>query len=183
VFAYNTGDVQGAIDLFEEARKFDRWNFSYPMYLAQLYNNLAYQKGNATFNFTAVENAREAARLNDKSAQPMWVLAEASLAAGMPGEAVNTAEKAQQAAPWRQDGFENLTRIYLASANMFIQMDRKENARETLKKVIEMPQFIQARLDRLGANEREIWSHGPMPHVSDRIKQSIEQAEQMLGGL
>jgi len=180
IAAYNYGDLQEAIDLFEKARTFDPLNFNYPMYLSSLYNNLAYRQKNVALLNTAVENAEEAVKLNEKASQPLWTLANAYLSAQRPGEAVATAEEALNAAPWRQDAYETLARIYIAAAKQYIHMGQKDSARGVLAEVLRLPQVIEEKVSKLGPNERRVWVRGPIPHVSDELKKAIDEADKLL---
>ncbi len=178
--AYNSGNVQGAVALFEEAGKYDPLNFNYPMYLASLYDDLAYQQKNPGLAGTAVENAERAVSLNQKAAQPLWTLAKSYLVTGRPDKAVAKAEEAQRAVPWRQDGYENLARVYILSANQFIQKGQKEEARVVLNKVLDIPRLIQNQISELTPELRRIWTHGPMPEVNETIKKYLDEADKLL---
>ncbi|MBU7008184.1 O-antigen ligase family protein [Phosphitispora fastidiosa] len=181
--AYNSGNVQQAIDLFEKAKKYDPVNYNYPMYLAQIYNYQAYQQKNIQLTRTAVENAKKAAELNKKNAQPLWAMAETYLGAQMPIEAAAAAEEAVQAVPWRQDAYNNLARVYLSSGNYLIQMGQQDNARTVLEKALTIPEMIDRQVAKLGPEERKAWRHGPIPAVDKNITEAMEQAEQMLSGI
>jgi len=181
--AYNSGNVQQAIDLFEKAKKYDPLNYNYPMYLAQIYNYQAYQQKNILLTRTAVENAKKAAELNEKAAQPLWALAETYLGAQMPIEAAAAAEEAVQAVPWRQDAYNNLARVYLSSGNYLIQMGQQGNARTVLEKVMAIPEMIDRQVAKLGPDERKVWRHGPVPSVDKNITEAMEQAKQMISGI
>lgn len=180
VYAYKSGDVAEAIEGFESARKFDPFNFNYPMYLSSLYNEQAYRQKNIMLTRTAVENAQEAVRLNQKSVQPLWALVEANLYAQMTTEAVAAAEEAQKRVPWRQDGYDNLTRVYISAAQQYMQKGQKESAREVLNRALAVPGLIEAQVARLGPNERRIWGHGPIPSVNEHIKALIDEAGKVL---
>ena len=178
--AYNSGNVQQAIDLFEKAKIYDPLNNNYPMYLAQLYNHQAYQQKNILLTRTAVENAKKATELNEKAAQPLWVLAETYLGAQMPVEAAAAAEEAVKAVPWRQDAYNNLARVYLSAGNYLLQMGQPDKARTVLEKVQEIPVMIDRQVAKLDPEERKIWRHGAMPSANGNITQAMEQAKQMI---
>ncbi len=181
--AYNSGNVQRAVELFEKAKKFDPLNYNYPMYLAQMYNYQAYQQRNIMLTRTAVENAKKAAELNEKAPQPLWVLAETYLGAQMPMEAAAAAEQAVQAVPWRQEGYNNLARIYLSAGNYLIQMGQPNNARTVLEKVLKLPEMIDRQVAKLGPEERKVWRHGAIPSVDNNITEAIKQAQEMVKGI
>ncbi|PKM82468.1 MAG: hypothetical protein CVU89_05545 [Firmicutes bacterium HGW-Firmicutes-14] len=176
-FAYNSGNYQGAVDLFEEARKYDPVKYEYPMYLASFYSNMAYERQNYMFNRTAVVNAEEAVNLNEMAVQPLWTLVETYMAARRPLDAAKAAEEALRAAPWRQDSYENLARVYLTCADMLKQESKNEQAAQIMQKVLGIPGLIEEQVGKLGPDEKKLWRHGPMPGVSEKIKKAIEQAE------
>ncbi|MHB9094427.1 MAG: O-antigen ligase family protein [Eubacteriales bacterium] len=181
VTAYNSGDVQGAVTLFEDAKTYDPLNYTYPMYLSSLYNNLAYQSKNPALARTSVENGQKAVELNKRASQPLWTLSQSYLLAGMPGESIATAEKNLKYAPWRQDSYDNLANIYLSSANQYLQSGRKDKAKEALEKVINLPRVIDNQV-KSGVGERDIWFRGIL-EVDANIKQSVEQANKLLKSL
>jgi tetratricopeptide (TPR) repeat protein len=176
---YNSGDVQGAIDKFTEARKFDSVNFNYPMYLSSLYNNLAYQKQDVNMVNEAIKNAEEAEKLNKKSFQPLWTLAETYLYANKPADAVIIAEQAQQAMIWRQEGYENLGKIYMAAAQQYVQIGQKDKAKETLVKVTKIPTLIEERVKNMKPFERKA-NKGPLLENTANIKQIVDEAGKLL---
>ena len=180
VAAYNGGNYQEAINIFEECAKYDPLNFNYPLNLSSLYTGLAYQQKNPMYVQTAVENAEKAARLNQKAVQPLWLLAQIYLAANSPDKAVATAEEAQKAAPWRQDGFNSLAKIYLSAGQQYAQMGQKDQAKAALQKVINMPRFIENQVSQLGPTERENWAHESIPAVTSEIQQTINEAQKLI---
>ncbi len=180
VTVYNSGDYQESINLFEQAAKYDPLNYNYPLNLASLYTGLAYQQKNPMYVQTSVENAEKAVRLNQKAVQPLWLLAQIYLAANSPDKAVATAEEAQKAAPWRQDGFNSLAKIYLSAGRQYAQMGQKDQAKAALQKVINMPRFIENQVSRLGPTERQNWAHESIPAVTPEIQQTINETQKLI---
>lgn len=180
VAAYNGGNYQEAINIFEECAKYDPLNFNYRQDLASIYANLAFQQRNPMLATSSVENAEKAASLNKRAVQPLWMLAQTYLAVSSPDKAVATAEEAQRAAPWRQDGYTNLTRIYLAAGKIFVQMGQKENAKAALQKALDMPRFIQNQVSKLAPRERANWAHESIPAVNADITQVMDDANKLL---
>ncbi|WP_418791082.1 O-antigen ligase family protein [Phosphitispora sp. TUW77] len=181
--AYNTGDVQQAISQFEKAKKFDPLNHNYYIYLAQLYNYQAYQQRNFMLTRTAMENAKKAVELNERAAQPLWILAETYLGAQMPIDAVTAAEQAVQAVPWRQEAYNNFAQVCLSAGGYLLQMGQPDKARIVLGKVLTIPEMINKQVAKLGPNERKVWRHGAIPSIDGNINQAVEQAKQMLNGI
>ena len=183
IAAYNIGDIQGASGYFEEAKKYDPLTYRYPMFLSQLYSNMAYQRGDRALIGTALENAKKAADLNKMAADTLWNLAQSYLMAGMPNEAIATVEESWKSAPWRQDSYNTLARVYLTAGKIYLQDGDKVRARAALEKAVNIPQFIQDQISKIDPRDQGLWIRGPAPQVNDNIKQSVDEAQKLLKGL
>lgn len=177
VVAYNAGNVQKAAEAFESAAAFDPLNQKYYMYLAQVYNNLAYMRKDPSLVQKAVEYAQKSVSLN-RTAQPLTVLAQSYLMNGMPQQAVSTAEDAVRQAPWRQDSYDNLANVYMNAAQIYMQQGQRQQAKAMLQQVVDLPARIETKL-KTGVEQRDLWFRGVLG-VSENIKKAVAQAQSTL---
>ncbi len=177
------GDTEATVRSCEQAVKLDPINPEYWMYLSSAYSKQAYANKDIAIANEAVKSAEEAVRMDKGATDPLWNLAWIYYMSGRPSQAVETAEEAQKAMPWWQNGYEQLAGIYIAVANQYTQMGQKENARAVLTKVLDIPDRIRQQLGKLGPNERKNWVRAPMLEVNAKIMQAVDEANKMLKSL
>lgn len=180
VAAYNSGNIQGAAGAFENAVNFDPLNQKYYMYLSQVYDNLAYVRKDLSLADVSVQHAQKAVELN-RTAKPLFMLAQSYLVAGKPQEALKTAEEVVSYAPWRQDSYDNFANICMSAAQIYLQQGQKEPARAALQKVVDLPARIETKL-KSGVEQRDLWFRGVLM-VSDNINKAVAQAQSILKSL
>lgn len=180
IAAYKSGNIQGAADKFESAVSFDSSNHKYYIFLAQVYNNMAYMRKDPTFAKKAIENAQKAISLN-RTGQPLMILAQSYLTSGMPREAVKAAEEAVEQAPWRQDSYDSLVNVYMNAAQIYLQQGQKQPAKDILQKVVKLPDRIDTKL-KSGLQQKNLWFRGVLG-VSDVINKAVTQAQNVLKSL
>lgn len=178
ISAYRNGDTEKAISLYQNAARFDPFNFNYPMYLSNIYANQAYQQRDSVLMQTALDYGKKAVDLNKKSPPPEWNLAQAYVMSGLPDDGVETAEQALADAPWRQDSYYNLANICLDAADQYVQRHQPDKARTTLLRVAGLPQVIADKV-KSGITDRDIWFRGFLEYDS-YLKQRVDQANQKL---
>lgn len=176
---FTSGNVQGSIDKFEQASKYDPLNANLHMNLSQIYAQTAYQRGDMALATTALEHAEKAASLNRNSIQQGWALAEVYYMNRRPADAIVMAEQVRSWGPWKQDVYEQLALFYVTTAKAYIQVGDKAAARDVLNKALNIPNLIQEQLSKLGPVEQRLWTHAPMLTVTEKIKQQLEEAKQL----
>ncbi|MDA8235138.1 MAG: O-antigen ligase family protein [Clostridia bacterium] len=171
------GDLAGTISAFEDAADADWFTADYAMELSRLYLAQVMQTRNPQDLDKALANAQRGVKLNSGNVQGYWNLAQVYFARGLPEEAAKAAEDAQKLIPLRQEGYDELVKIYVAAGNELLRQGQRDRAKAMLDKALGVPDMINKKAEEV--KDLPIW-YPPMLQVTPAIEASLEEARKAM---
>lgn len=179
MYDFQAGYFNSGVEKLEAAEKYDPFNFTYSMQLSQVYRQAAFEQKDYSKVMLAVTKAQEAVRKNKGEADMRWNLADAYLMNRQPDQALATAWEAQKLAPFRQEAYEMLLQIHVTAAKINLETGNKERAGEILRQALTIPDIINRQVASLDDFGIRLYK-GPMLTVSDNMKKSLDEAQNLL---
>lgn len=89
--------------------------------------------------------------------------------------AVKEAEIAYMLAPWDQESYNLLARVYLSSGEYYIEHGDKERAKIYISKTLNVPKMLKKKMNTLSVEEMKLWA-GEKPAFDDKLQRYITKA-------
>jgi tetratricopeptide (TPR) repeat protein len=179
MYDFQAGYAASGLEKLESASKYDPFNYTYPMQLSQIHNQMAFSQNNYNSVLMAVAKAEEAVRKNKGEADVQLNLANAYLVNRQTEQALAAAWRVLELSPFRQEAYEMLLQIHLSAAKLTLEAGNKERAREILRQALTIPDLINQQVAGLNEFETSAFK-GNMLNVSENMKNGLAEAESLL---